>query len=500
MKAQSWFDVDRKGLQQIVAGRERAHVLSELVQNAWDEASKQVIVTLEAHERGIARLTVQDDNAEGFADLRDAYTLYKPSKKKAEPTKRGRFNVGEKVFLSLCVEAKIATTSGTVSFRRDGTRTFSGKSKTERGTIVSALLRMKREEVAETVASLRRLIPPVGLETTINGEQLEHREPLRTFKATLPTVVMDGDGVLKQSERVTSVALHIPKDGETPMIYEMGIPVVESEMPWHVDVQQKVPLTQDRDNVPVRFRRILTTAALNAAHDTVQTEEATQTWASTAIESGDVEKDAFESIFRARFGDQTVIFDPSDAEANNRAVAEGYVVVHGGNLSGAAWENVRRFETSKPAGQVFPTHPIGTREIDSHIIPKSQWTAEMRSFAAFASALAAKITRPVRVVFYNDIPNASARCGGDGRLDIAMDECGAVVRDWHGERRGKACDLLIHEFAHLRVENHLSTAYYDELTRLGGAMVDLAIREPQTFARETYAAYERSAPQEADTV
>ena len=43
-----------------------------------------------------ARLTVKDDNPEGFRDLTHAFTLFAESEKRYNEKLRGRFNLGEK--------------------------------------------------------------------------------------------------------------------------------------------------------------------------------------------------------------------------------------------------------------------------------------------------------------------------------------------------------------------------------------------------------------------
>jgi len=43
----NWFDVDKKGLAALVAGRPKVFVLHELLSNAWDENSTRVTVEIE---------------------------------------------------------------------------------------------------------------------------------------------------------------------------------------------------------------------------------------------------------------------------------------------------------------------------------------------------------------------------------------------------------------------------------------------------------------------
>jgi hypothetical protein len=51
----NWFDVDKAGLAQLMAGRSKAFVIYELLQNAWDQNVSRVDVTIEpvAVRRGV---------------------------------------------------------------------------------------------------------------------------------------------------------------------------------------------------------------------------------------------------------------------------------------------------------------------------------------------------------------------------------------------------------------------------------------------------------------
>jgi hypothetical protein len=40
-------------------------------------------------------------------------------------------------------------------------------------------------------------------------------------------------------------------------------------------------------------------------------------------------------------------------------------------------------------------------------------------------------------------------------------------------------ELLIHEFSHYYVSDHLSSAFHDECCRLGAAIVNVALAEPE---------------------
>jgi hypothetical protein len=349
-----WFTVDRQGLASIMVGENPAAVVSEIVQNAWDQNVTRVDIWLRYDsKRRVAELRVVDDDPNGFHDLSHAYTLFAPSTKVRDPQKRGRFNVGEKFVLARCKEARISTTTGTILFDDHGRHRK--RTKREIGSEFWGLIRMSRNEFDATEAAVSSLLPPPKIATYFNNEALEVREPLRTFPVTLQTVVADDQGHLCKRQRKTTVSIHEPRGGEVPMVYEMGIPIVETNDKWHYNVGQKVPLNLNRDNVPPAFLRTIRTAVLNETHDLVETEDANTAWAREGMASPDCSSEAVNAIVKSRFGDHVVSFDLHDREANKLAVSKGYTVVHGGQMSAAEWDNVRRAGAILPAGKVTPS-------------------------------------------------------------------------------------------------------------------------------------------------
>lgn len=240
-----WLTVDRKGLKELVAGRPAWYAVAELLQNAWDEDSTEVHVTLEkVAGRPAACLTVTDDNPEGFKDITHAFTLFARSDKRSNPTKRGRFNLGEKLVLARCLRAEITTTKGTIVFHPNGTRSHKRK-KLDKGTTFYGDIRMNQVEYDEACAAVSMLQPPIP--TYFNGELFKARPVLKSFEASLNTLISDNEGVLRTTTRKTDVHIYAVAENEVAHIYELGIPVVETGDAFHVDVQQKVPLNMDRD-------------------------------------------------------------------------------------------------------------------------------------------------------------------------------------------------------------------------------------------------------------
>jgi hypothetical protein len=77
-------------------------------------------------------------------------------------------------------------------------------------------------------------------------------------------IAADEAGVLRvvRGGRETNVEVYEPEQGETAMLYELGVPVVETGDRNDVNILQKVPLNVNRDNVPPAYLRTVRTLLL----------------------------------------------------------------------------------------------------------------------------------------------------------------------------------------------------------------------------------------------
>jgi hypothetical protein len=474
-----WFSVDKAGLAKLMERRGKGWVLAELLQNAWDAPGVgSVSVRVAASGRGLTTIVVEDDSPDGFADLRHAFTLFARSVKLGDPEKRGRFNFGEKLVLACAREATITSTAGGVTFTADGERKML-RSRTEGGSVFSAVVYMTKAEAEEAIAAAFTFIPPDGISTTINGVLLERPAELRSFYVTLPTLIANDEGVLRPTRRLTEVAIY-SRRGEVGRIFEMGIPVCETDDDFDIDVGQKVPLSLERDGVTPAYLRELRAAVLSNANDVVLAAgAASNAWVNDALEHPDVASAAVEDILTARFGEKRVVFDPSDREANDRAAAAGYTVIPGRTFSKGAWENVRGTGVL-PAGQVTPTPKPFSPDGDpaEHV----EETEAMARYAEFCRALAREVLgHDIQVSFLKTF-NATAAYGGR-HLCFNVGRLGK--RYFEGPLTEKKLSLIIHEFGHDRAANHFSTDYNDALTDIGAAVAFLALRSPRLFHFET---------------
>jgi hypothetical protein len=475
-----WFDIDRAGLAKVLRRKGVEFALYELMQNAWDEDGVTKVDVQFTYDRGDAHLVVADDAPEGFRDLSDAYTLFAESYKKTDPLKRGRFNVGEKLVLALCDRAAVVTTTGTVTFGVDG-RQQATEPRTESGSVFECNMPLTRKEFDAACAAVSMLIPPSHIESVFNGAVLASRTPVTTIQAQLPTELADSEGALRKAWRTTTVTCYEVGKDEIAHVYEMGIPIVEHECRWHCDVAQKVPLTLDRENVPPNFLRALRVALFNKAHDLMTADDMNREWAASAIEHPDADPEAVRDYMTKRFGEQRVSYDPSDREANRRAVSEGYTVVHSGHLSKAAWDNVREADAIKPAGKVTPSAKVWTgegagAEVGAAPIPVDKWTDGMKAVAEYAKVFALQTIRcPITVKFFSSEKMLAAAAYGGRELSFNKFRLGNRFFDLQNNRVA-VDDIIIHELAHEMSGDHLSDAYYHALTRVG-ALAMSAVRK-----------------------
>lgn len=482
MGKNEWFEVDKVGLGQVARRRGSAFLPLELLGNAWDTDATEVVIEFNHVSRGLAGISVKDNDPEGFIDLSASYTLYGRTDRRADPNKRGRFCIGEKEVLALCKSATIRTVTGTVKFDEDGSRKLSKKSDIAEGTIFFGEVHMTKPEVEEAIEALQTVIPPMNVETRLNGDLLVAPEQLGSFEATLPTELGDDEGNMRRTRRKTRVILYEVEDGDTPRLYELGIPVCD--MPddkWHVDVQQKVPLPRDRDSVSPSYLQKLRVEIVNSFHEELEDDDAGAAWVRAATSDEKIESEAFEDILHKRHGEDIATYSVQDPEANSRAVANGHTVLAGGSLSSGEWANAKRFESVDSSASLFPSSKAIFSAGGEDITVKNL-TYEMKELIDYAKRVGeALLGFEPQVDIVRDKQNYDA-CYGSKHLRFNLRRLGRAWFQKFPTDIEPATDLIIHELAHEFESDHLSEGYYNACTRLGAKLVMVALERPSLFS------------------
>lgn len=479
----SWFTVDKLGLAKTVRRRGCAFIGYELVQNCMDTGAKRIEVEVTPVPRSPkVCIRVMDDDPDGFKNLSHAYTLFAESDKKRDATKRGRFNLGEKLVLSLCEKAHIVSTKGSVVFDEKGRRET--RDYQAYGTTFSGIFPMTREEVTEMIEALKLIIPTEQCTIIIDKETLPQRTALHIFSATLPTEIANEEGYLKRTERKTDVRVFEPIVPGQARLYELGIPVVEIDLPWDVDIGQKIPLNTDRDNVMPVTHKAICVAVVNAMHKYLKPEEATITGVQEALADKRIEEEAVKTILNHQHGEKRVVLDPRDPEANARAFQQGFTVIRGNAYSKDQWEQIRRAQAAPASTHLFPTRQIYSDDPNAphaKTIPQEDWTPGMKNIAAYATELARRVIhKAISVRFETRFGAIDAANYGNESLCFNVSRLGYAWFD-QGPTE-KVDELLIHELAH-QFGTHLTDEFDDGLARIGARMKTLALQEPEFFRK-----------------
>jgi hypothetical protein len=487
----AWLTANRKGLANSISELERKRLVYEAIQNAMDTDAKNISVSISPPKRGYSALLVVDDDPKGFSDLSLAYDMFADTKKREDHTKAGRFTIGEKRILALCKEASIESTPGTVVFEiinGKEVRNEYPRRKRQIGTQATFIIEMNEQQYEEAINGISQIIPKDGVVIEFNGQPIASRQPFRSFSAKLQTVLANIETRKMETKLIeTEVRLYEPLPNETPCLYELGIPVVEIDCRWHIDVRQRVPLNTERDNVPPKFKSTLLALVANHGHDALSESDASKDWVRIAMGDKHIEQKAYEDLKNKAFGEKTLIANPLDPESINRGTAEGYNVIFPRSLTEGQRENNKRFGTIPVSSAVFPTPKPYSDDPNAppvEVVERANWTEGMKLIHNLTEALAVRLLGTELNLRFVNTSNGFSACFGKGFGMPTMDyNIRKLSKDFFNYGASEeVLSLIIHEFAHFFESNHLCEKYYEACTDLGARLSLLALKDPNFFA------------------
>lgn len=465
MKATSWFEVSKEGLKELQEGKPKHFIARELIQNCWDEHIK--VCSFNAKwNKGQVTIEVMDDNPTGFRDLSDAFTLFKSTLKRSDPTKRGRFNIGEKQVLSLCDRAIIATTKGTVIFDKKGR--IMSKARQDIGSKITVSVKMSRYDFDEMLMIVKKYLVPKHIRFLVNGEVITYQKPYKMITTTLLTE-NEVNGIFSRTQRKTNV--HVLKANGTSMLYEMGLPISEIDCQFDVDVQQKVPLSIDRDTVPTSYLKALFAEVLNATYQDVESENSSEVWIRQAMGDKRIKQEAVKEIVNKRYGEKVVVANPFDPISVDDALSNGYNVVHGQEMSKEEWENIRK------AGAIPSSTDLFGKGFA--MATPCEPTTEMEKVAVLAKKIAKRLLGiDLMVLFIKSLQASEGADFGNNTLTFNVSRLGNKF--FHTPVSQETIDLICHELGH-HAGHHTESKYHKLLTKMAGQLVMIALTEPTFF-------------------
>jgi len=462
-----WFDVDKEGLKKLQEGKPKHYIVRELIQNAWDEDISLCEVFIHLDEEGRCIVSVLDDAPDGFKDITDAFTLFKHTTKRHNPNQRGRFNLGEKQAFARCDYCSVETTKGTVQFSKKGREQ---KNNTlEKGSKITVIFKATQDELEDIHFWISQYLPPKNIEYRINHRKIPYKMPWKIISERLRTELAGQDGVLRKTTRKTKIDIYKPFTETQPVfLYEMGIPICKIDCDYGINVQQKIPLSVDRETVPESYLQDLYTILLNNVHEELTEDNCSQSWVRIGSSDESVSSEAINSVVNKRYGDKVVVANPFDKRSIDEALSNGYRVIHGSELSKEEWNNIKRDGAIKSSSEIFGKGSVGATYIEP--------TRQMSEVAMLAKKIAnlclgVKIT----VLFYK----SDATC---------LAEYGNRTLSFNVKRLGQkffntplnTLSLILHELGHEK-GHHTEASYHRAITDMGERLVIEALENPKFF-------------------
>lgn len=469
VKTKNWFEISTSGLKELQSGKSKSYIVRELIANAFDENITKCEVELfynQDNEEAVIR--VIDNNPEGFKDLRDAYTLFRTTHKRKNIKQRGRFNIGEKQAISICEIAKIATTKGTIIFDKNG-RTET-KDIFYHGSSIELVVKMTLSEYKEILDILDKYLSPKNIKFIVNEKTQVYKKPFHITEASLETELLQ-NGIIRKVWRKTKI--HILKnfhsDNKT-YLYEMGIPVCEINCNYNIDIQQKIPLSIDRETVPEKYLNEVYTEVLNAIYKDIQPEDSSATWIRIAVANRRIDKKALKTITELRFGDKICIANPFDRDSIDEAISRGYKVIYGSELSKKEWSNLRENKILNSSSDLFGKIAVGATYVEPD--------EKQKLVAKLAQKIAMKLLAiNLKVQFVKSKADCAAYFGNNSITFNLTRLPKDFFKDTVSER---TLDLILHELGH-SAGYHTEKSYHELITKMGSQLIILALKEPNFF-------------------
>ena len=471
------FNVNTEGMRQLHADRNPEELIKELVQNAFDEEVSTCQIVVEKQVDGVL-ITVTDDGP-GFADIADAYTLMGETSKRMDPEKRGRFNLGDKEVISVAVWARIETTGWTVEFPEKGGRKVN-KNRRNQGTKISVLMPWEDSQKDRLVERLKNIRPPEQIQYLVNGETVNREKEISIQSAVLPTMLQSNPGEpMRPTRRKTDIHIMEPRQ-DTGWIYEMGIPIQPIDLPYDVDVMQKVPMPPNRDTVAESYLKDIYTHVLNAIYTDVPEEQFGATWVKTAMENSKVADEAVVTAMQKRYGEKVVTWS-RDTNANMRAIDDGYQVLHPRTMSRDELKNMREKGGLQSSRELFGNERDNTQVFAANTPAKRDFTEWVKLLGRYAG-------KDVKPAFIHDTKTKIiASCKMNTSQPEMLFNTAYLDEEFFKGRGQKQVELIIHELGHSEMNGEMSHGpkWGEGCARVGSmiAMGMIEVQQAQKTAR-----------------
>lgn len=466
--AQRWFEIADDGWRRLSASRPLGRLLLEALQNAFDGRASRVTVQIAQDE-----VVIEDDADGGIVDERLVYTIFL-SDKPDDPTRRGRMGRGLKELIAGMHSATVETVGTTVEFSDRGRVSFANDR--TRGTRLVLRRPLRTEEVEAAKAMLRLTIPPNGTSVRVDGRMVRRPRAALVLSSCHLETVSVVDGIERAIMASTSLSVCTPRRGEIPHLYEMGLPVEAWNLPWHVDVAQRVPLAEGRDTVPDRYKLAVKAALLEGMiHSYLDSRDLRADWVHEVLAAWPLSPSLLDAYVSRVFPRGSVLGGTS--RANDRARQLGAHIVDGSVISHGAYVALSRvLETAddyvRRRSSEFGGEDVEPDEVQRRFAEAVRWLAR---------AVAGRV---IKVRFFARDPG-DAGLLEDAVTDVDNKELSFNVRGplrFDDILEPQTLGVVLHELAHLETAEH-DHRFIDRLQHLAGKTARLLAEGGPDLAR-----------------
>lgn len=468
----AWFDIDNEGWKRMNAGRPPHELVKELIQNVLDESFNVVNIDYEFKDN-IFNLSIEDDIEGGFSNSSLITTVFMTSKEDS-CLKRGRKGRGLKEFLSVCKTAVVETVGKTVEFCEDSTRKEYSNNRTI-GTKISCIITedgWDDNAVLNINDFLKRVIVYGSGKIFINGKLIKEKNRIaKKDRCYLMTQVIK-DNRQKDVTESTTISIY-EKNGKDGWIYEMGIPVCTTDIPYDIDIHQRIPLNDNRNEVSKYYLRTVKSYIVQALIEKLNKKDYIG-WANETFFSYYHYTFEEKRIILSRFINDKTLLKSDNKLVNDRAKQKGFELF---DVS-AYGEGLKDFFENEivKADKRIADIEKNTRELDVEPTETEfEFINKLEDLIKKAIGKQIKIgimEKPKDVV--SDNITLAIHCFEDGFTMIKYNRLALSKKVFENPYCEKALDILIHELGHEESNEH-EFDFINAVTKYAGKIASYLI-------------------------
>ncbi|MBU1173580.1 MAG: hypothetical protein KKD44_28765, partial [Proteobacteria bacterium] len=219
------------------------------------------------------------------------------------------------------------------------------------------------------------------------------------------------------------------------------------------------------------FLKELYVEVLNYVYEQINEDSSSSSWIRLAMSGKGVLKEAIDKILRNRYGDRFVVANPFDERSVDEAIANGYHIVNGREMSKEEWSNVKEYDLMPSSSDLFGTNFTNAPTIEPN--------DKQRKVAELSKKIAQRLMNvSIGVSFVKGGNNMVVAQYGNRHLTFNVSRLNNGFFDIPVHER--TIDLILHELGH-EAGHHTEDSYHKLITELGAKLTMVALEEPQFF-------------------